>query len=395
LTNVYMKTIFAKHSGRFARLLSVAVLTLGVRAAQAVIIPASPVGQWDCVISGAGQNGIIFLNFTEDADPNSGFPTFEGLWIQAGHQGQTPATSRGGGGIGRNGSGGTTTFTNIFGGAFIHGSAGEVADNGGPGDWLPDSRGRRGDWFFNSKGQLVGSFYQVVNASATVTNFFETCTTTNFGIPLTNGGTFPFSFDICFTNDVLVTNVFWGPAEDGESGFANLTFVNTNFTLGLIGGTNNVSFVGKVVPNKHISLIGTTIWGKITITGVPLTPITTVLPVDAGYSWTGIKRQDGNQIAEQFRLIDTAIPNVFMMSGQGPSYAFGTNSFCMISANKKIGFAVDEVPLLGSSDAIVLGRATVGKFVNSRRAIGGKTVGDTTVNLNVIDFDAFLTPFIP
>jgi hypothetical protein len=391
-----MKTFFAKNFGRLFGLATMTMLALTVPAARAVIIPIPPDGQWDCLISGAGQTGIIFLNFTEDIDPNSGFPTFEGLWIQAGHQNSSAGSSsnpRGSTGTGRT-PGGSGGFTNLFGGAFIRGVAGPVANNGGPGDWLADSRGHRGDWFYNSKGQVVGSFFTVVNATSTVTNFFQTCASTNFSIPLTNGESFPFSFDVCFTNAVLNTNVFWGFADDGEFGFTNLTFVNTNFTLGLLGITNNVSFVGKVVPGKRLTLVGSSAYGKFTITGVPLTPIATAPPVTSPYLWTGTKRQDGNKFAETFNLTDRGIFNVFGMTGQGPSYSYNpSNSFCMISANKRIGFVVDEIPQNGGESGTM--RATVGTFINTSRAIGGKTVGDTSQNLNGIGFDAFLTPFIP
>ena len=388
-----MKTNFAKLA-RFVLAMAASVALTGTVIAQ----PASPVGQWDCLINGPGQTGIIFLNFTEDIDPNTGFPTFEGIAIQAGHQGIGPTSARGGSNTGRSGPP-SGVIQNVFGGGFIDGAAGAVADNGGPNDWLSDSRGHRGDWFFNSRGQVVGSFFFVADASAVGTNFFETCASTNFPILLTNGGTFPFSFDVCFTNGLLITNVFW-TAPDGESGFTNLTFANTNFTTGLLGTTNSISFVGKVVPGKRITLVGTSTFGKLTISGVPLTPVNTVLPVD-GFPWTGIKRQDGNQFAEEFTLQNIGIPNLYSMVGQGPSYAYATNSsfalysFCMISANKRIGFMLSEVPSITSDPASGTMRATVGKFVNSSKAIGAKTVGDTAADLNLITFDAFLTPFTP
>jgi hypothetical protein len=382
-----MKTLFA-NSARFGLAVAASLALAGVAAAQ----PASPVGQWDCVINGPKQTGILFLNFTEDIDPNSGFPTFEGIYIQAGKGGSGSSSDRGGNNVGRTGSPGGGS-TNLFGGGFISGVAGEVAGNGGDSDWLVDSRGHRGDWFFNSKGQVVGSYFSVVDASSVVTNFFQTCASTNFPIFLTNGTTFPFSYGVCFTNGVLITNVPWGPADDGESGFTNLTFANTNFTTGLIGATNNVSFVGKVHGNR-LTMVGTSAFGKFTITGVPLAPINTVLPVE-GYFWTGIKRQSGNQFAEEFTLSDTGIPNVFALAGQGPAYAYGTNSFCMISANKRIGFMVTEVPDITSDPSTGLMRATLGKFVNSRKAIGARTLGETEADLNPISFNAFLTPFIP
>jgi hypothetical protein len=390
-----MKTTFAKHSRRIAGLAAVTLLALGVRTAQAVIIPNSPVGQWDCVINGPGQSGIIFLNFTQDVDTNSGFPTFEGFFVQAGHTGNSPASSRSGA-TGRTTTG--SSFTNLFGGGFIEGAAGPVAENGTGDDWMSDSRGHRGNWFYNANGQIVGSYFTVLNATSTVTNYFQTCASTNFLIPLTNGGSFPFSFDICFTNAVLTTNVVWGPASDGEIGITNLSFTNSNFTLGNAGVTNNVSFIGKVVPGKRLTLTGSSTYGKFTITGTPLQPVPIVsgLPIDGPYFWTGIVSHNGVKLAEEFNLTDTGIINVFGMTGQGPSYSYGpTNSFCLVSAHKRIGFAVTEAQVNGTPSTLRVSRATVGKFTNTKKAIGADTVGDSIQDFNLIDFNAFVTPFIP
>jgi hypothetical protein len=376
-------------------LAAVTLLALGLRAAHAAIIPISPVGQWDCVINGPGQAGIIFFNFTEDLDTNSGFPTFEGFFVQAGHQGNAPASARGGNGVGRSNT--SVSFTNLFGGGFIDGAAGGVAENGTGDDWLMDSRGHRGNWFFNAKGEVVGSYYTVLNATTTITNFFQTCTNISFPIALTNGGAFPFSFDVCFTNAVLTTNVFWGPAEDGETGFTNLNFTNANFTLGSLGVTNNVSFVGKVV-GKKLVLNGSSTYGKLTITGVALNPIPikSGLPIDGPYFWTGMVTQDNTKLAEEFNLTDTGILNLYGMTGQGPSYSYGpTNSFCMISANNRIGFVVTEAQVNGKPNPLGISRATVGTFTNTKKAIGSKTIGDSIQDLNLIEFDTFVTPFIP
>ena len=309
MTSAVPATPVGNHIGRLAGWGTTLLLAFNAPAAK-IIIPVSPVGQWDCVIDGPGQAGIIFLNFTDDADTNSGFPTFEGFFAQAGRRGPTPTSDRSSGGTGRTSGG--TSFTNLFGGGFIEGSAGGVANNGTGSDWLMDSRGHRGNWFFNSKGQVVGSYFTTLDVTSTVTNYFESCYSTNFSIPLTNGGSLHFSFDICATKAVLTTNVPWGPAGDGATGFTNLTFNNTNFTFGHIEVTNNVSFVGKVVAGKRITLTGTSTYGKFTITGVPLNTVPSVsgVPVDDVYFWTGIKTQDGSKFAEQFHLTDTGIPNV-------------------------------------------------------------------------------------
>jgi hypothetical protein len=394
-----MKTTIAKHCGRFLGVAAAALLAVGAQDAQAIIVPISPVGQWDCAINGSGQKGILFLNFTTDIDTNSGFPTFEGFFIQAGRLGNgSGSTSVRGGSTGRSNSGGTST-TNLFGGGFIEGAAGPVADNGGASDWLPDSRGHRGNWYFNSQGQVVGSFFVTLNATARITNYFETCVSTNIPINLTNGTVFPFPYNICFTNAVLTTNLAWFGAPDGETGTTNVSFTNENFTLGFAGVTNNISFVGKVAANgSRITMTGSSTFGKLTITGVPLQQIPTVsgLPLDGPYFWTGMKTQDGTKLAEVFNLTFSGIPNLYGMTGQGPSYSYGpTNSFCMISASKQIGFVVVEQQYVNGTPKLATSRASVGKFINTKKAIGGNTIGDSIENLNLIGFDAFVTPFIP
>jgi len=395
-----MKTTFKKHCSRLLKLAATGLLAVGVHTAQAVIIPVSPVGQWDCVIDGPGQSGIIFLNFTEDIDTNSGFPTFEGFSIQAGHRGNNSSSSSSGRGTittGRGGSGSSASFTNLFGGGFIEGAAGGVAENGTGDDWLADSRGNRGNWFFNSKGQIVGSFFTTLSATTIITNFFDWCTNTSFSVQLTNGSFQTFPFATCFTNGVLTTNVAW-TADDGETGTALLNLTNANFTIGAVGVTNNVSFVGKVVMNKRITLVGTSTFGKFTIRGVPLQPVNIVsgLPIDGPFFWTGVVSHDGVKLAEEFNLTDTGIPNLFGMTGQGPSYSYGpTNSFCMISRNKRIAFAVSEAQVNGSPNELAVSRASIGRFTNTRKKIGANTVGDSIEDLNLIHFNAFVTPFVP
>ncbi|HEY2081409.1 MAG TPA: hypothetical protein VGI88_01395, partial [Verrucomicrobiae bacterium] len=104
-----MKTLIA-NPGRLVGLATAAMIALLSPALNALSQPASPVGIWDCVMSGNGQNGILFLNFTADTDLGNGLPVFEGLFIQAGRLNLS--------GSGRNGSTGSTrsgagaSFTN-------------------------------------------------------------------------------------------------------------------------------------------------------------------------------------------------------------------------------------------------------------------------------------------
>lgn len=360
--------------------------------------PASPVGQWDCIMSGPGLSGIIFLNFTTDLDTNTGFPTFEGVFVQAGHDQNQDASGRGGS-TGNSRSGTSDSNTNLSGGGFINGTAGGVADNGGESDWLANSVGYRGDWFFDDKGRVVGSYYTVGNASADVTNYLPTCVDEIVSIPLTNNTTFNVVVDFCYTNALLQTNYPWGPAPNGQSGTTNLIFTNINFTVGSLGVTNKVSFVGKVIPGKRLTLVGTSTFGTFNLVGVPLTP---VVPKMSGisspseYPWTGSEAQIGVKDEEIFTLLPSGIPNVYGVNGAGPSYTFNpSNSVCLISSQKQIGFFVTEIGFLssGTAPSTVINWSTVGQLINNNKTFGTKSVGDSSATVNLISFDADLVPY--
>jgi hypothetical protein len=397
-----MKTFLAI-PGRFIGLSLAALLAALAPASNALSQPASPVGQWDCIMSGNGQSGILFLNFTDQSDSTNSItnptpPIFEGIFVQAGRK-KLPTGRAGAIGTGRAGTG-TASFTNLFGGGYINGSANGGVTNIGPGDWaplgsqdIPDSRGYRGYWFFNSKGQVVGSYYTVLNATARITNYFDTCIDEALTIPLTNGS-FNLQVQFCFTNAVYVTNYPWfAPPPSTEVGFTNLTFTNSNFTIGAIGITNDISFVGKVVPGKRLTLVGSSAFGKFTIRGVPLAPVTTSLPVD-GFFWTGNKVQGGFKSVEEFRLLDTGIPNWYGVNGQGPSYNYNyTNSICLISSQKSIGFSINEIPFGGAGSLLEVSRATVGPLINNKKGVGTKGLGDSVDNPDIIQFNANLSPF--
>jgi hypothetical protein len=397
-----MKTLVA-NPGRLVGLATAAMVALLSPALSALSQPASPVGTWDCVMTGNGQNGILFLNFMPETDVINGLPglpVFEGVFIQAG-QLKLSGAGRGGSNVSTR-SGGGGTFTNLFGGGFVNGSASGMATNVGPDDWYGDSRGLRGYWAYNSKGQTVGQFYTVLNVTANITNYFETCVDQFETVGLTNGNQYTFQVNFCFTNAILATNYPWF-APDGEFGATNLTFTNQNFTFGTAGQTNDISFVGKVIPGKRLTLVGTSRFGKFTIRGVPLQPLNTALPVD-GFFWTGTKFQNGFRSQEEFTLTGASdsltnilgvIPNFFAMVGQGPSYIYGTTnegSMCLISSQKKIGFFVQEVPF-GTSPDLTEFRATIGKLVNTTKKIGSQTTGESTADANHIQFNTYLSPF--
>ncbi len=350
--------------------------------------PDPTVNDWDCVTTGGGQDGILFLHFTDDIDPDSGFRTFEGMFAQAGARRVSGDPRSNGGDTGRTPQTNvTSTVQNLFGGGSIQGTAGTVEDNGGPNDWFADSRGLRGIWGFNSKGQLVGFYFTVENTFGVATNFQNTCTNIPVVIPLTNATVFSTNIDVCFTNESATISVSFGPFTDGEGPVvSNFTLVNTNFFLTPIGITNDVSFSGTI-SGKRMNLLATSTVGNFNVRGVPLQEITA--PV-TDFTWSGEKIQDGTVFQELFTMFpDPVIPNLFDLDGQGSSYNY-TNAFCLISSQKKIGIVLTEVPDGGSD--IGPFRGTIGAFKSSKNAISAKTTGFTTATPNPIRFNASAVP---
>lgn len=276
---------------------------------------------WDFLVRGGGQDGILFLHFTKDLDPNNNLPTFEGVFVYAGNLHTPPTSARSTGvGPGRT-TGSPISLTNLFGGGFIQGVSGTVADNGGTNDWFPDSTGLRGDWFYNTKGQIVGSYYSVIVIAAGTTN----------------------------------------------------------------GITNNVSFVGNVVPSKHLTLSASSSFGNFTANGIPL--VATTVPVDK-FFWTAQRNLRGGLVLDEtFSVSPSLIPNMFLLNGAGPSYTYDPASFCLISSQKRIGFAIAQVPT-GVTNPIPVTSGTYGTFTGSTKAISARTSGFIATETNRITFDA-------
>ena len=134
-----------------------------------------------------------------------------------------------------------------------------------------------------------------------------------------------------------------------------------------VGGdqTNSISFQGKAAAGKRLSLVASTSFGRVTYRGVPFR---TTLP-DISGNWYGTKKQQGQSFLEFFDLTPSTFPNIYYMDGHGPAYTY-TNGMCMVSAQKKIGFA-----LLESDGTNTTLRATFGGFNSNSRNTKGNTKG--------------------
>lgn len=399
-----MKTKLLASLGWGSRaLLGTAMFLLIALAAPSHATPfALPTGNdWDCITSGGGQDGVMFLHFTTDLDTN-GFATFEGIFAIAGQK-NFPTVNARTGLPGSSGTGRTNTsfpgFTNLFGAGFVGGPGVGFPNNGGDNDWLTDSRGFRGVWFFDSKGRIVGSYFIVENVTGVVSNYFAMCTNVILSVLLTNGTIYNTNYgEICFSNGqgpTLTTNLAWGPASDGETGTSNITLVNTNFNLVPVGtSTNAVDFVGTVVPGKRLTLTGSSLLGRVLFHGVPLVPLVNVTDLATANPWVGQKLQDGITYRDFFTMAPLLsntnslfiLPNAFALSGENALYTY-EGGLCLISSQKKIGFGLVEAPV-GNPNAPGNLRGTYGSYSVTRTGINAKTTGLDSGTTNRIRFSA-------
>src|SRR5215831_447904 len=226
------------------------VCGLGVSNAAA---PVTPVGTWDCTLTGAhGQKGLAFLTFSDDgtnrsfdgfeilvANPTTSTPELNNVRNDGTEQGRETVAAT-------TSTGSTNTLQTLIG-------FGEIS----------------GPWTFDSKGRVVGFFVQLVNASGNVTNYSTMCFsnqvtfTTNFP-GSTNGTLFgPVNLSFCFDTATFSTNVTFTEPTNASFTF---TLQNTNFTVGpsTVQQTNQISFTGKVSSSKHITLKCSSTFGNLT-----------------------------------------------------------------------------------------------------------------------------------
>jgi hypothetical protein len=315
---------------------------------------------WDLLSKGAGQRGIAFITFSNGS-------TFRGYQMLAAIPPDTNS-SNGGRGItsGRGGSTGSNGKTNnfLFGFSPIDGS-----------------------WTINSKGQIIGFFSEALNVTSTVTNYLATTVLEN----IVNSQTFETTnLFINFSNGeaTVSTNFAWA----NPPGYTQFyTFTNNNLTIDISSAeqTNVVSFTGKAVANKHLTLVCSTTFGKVTFSGIPA-----VTSLDLSGNWAGSKRENGQQFNELFSLVsfiqdnpfasqfpDIAnFPNIFFTTnGLGAGYGF--TGVAIFSQHKTIGFNFVK------DDGTM--RATIGTLKPSRNGATAVTEG-IEEPLNRVNFNATL-----
>lgn len=289
----------------------------------------SPVGKWDCIMSGGGQEGITVIEFFDTGSTNG--RTFSGYQLLS----STPKKAKSSGarqpgqkqpniearGLSDSSPGSTSSSSNLFG-----------------------FGGVSGPWEYDSSGRVVGQFVQIV---------------ANYDNP------------------------------DSPT-------------------TNGVSFSAKVSPGKRLTMVSSTPNGKVSYRGVPFTALG-----DSSGDWQGVKKQNKQEFVEFFTLTaNPDYPNLYSVYGTGPGYFYTnsvinfvtyttnygvlfttndigepviitnspiifTNSYsrtnfnwCLVSAQKKIGFDITQVA--GSNGTA---RASFGNFKHSKKKTSAKTKG--------------------
>jgi hypothetical protein len=319
---------------------------------------------WDCITSGGGQDGITILTFGTETNLN-GLYTFSGYFVHAGKKGGGGTDARGGStGDRTENSGSSNSVMNLFGAGNIGGS-----------------------WYFDSNGRIVGSYYTVVNVTGLQTNY----SATNVLVFVDAGNGDTTNVVVAFTNEPTTTiTLTWQSPTPYTNDF---TFDNPNFTLSAHGTTNSVSFVGKVLPGKRLTMVASTVFGKVAFKGVPQSQ---TLFLD-GSMWTATKTKAGLNYQDFFHLTQTATPNVYLVDGEGPAYTYssldtgiGTQSFCLVSCQKKMGFYIAEFPI-GSMQP--LARTTFGKLSTGTIGTKFQTKGAGEPDLDVpLTFNGSMVP---
>jgi len=343
-----------------------------VFASAAVRAQNTPVGSWDCVMSGARQ-GLAYINFSDDftftavevfVPPNPGsksqslvnsivpFPPD----TSSGSQVSTIPTSAGAQAfLVQKVGAGQTVATNLYGDFQV-------------GILTPPT-----PWGFDSQGRVIGFFTELLRPVKTVT-----CTTNTTVIQISQ----------ITTNSVTNTDGTITVYTTNITSYATNVLGVTCLTNFSTMGTNTVNFSGKVVPGKRLTLAGETPFGKFTIQGVPAVPLAD-LSSDSVPQWYGVKKQNGASFFEFFTLQPTDDPafgpNIYVVSGNGAGYEYPAG-LLIVSSQKRVALAFDIFDPSGNYQST---RAVTGPF--NFRNLSGNASGidsppETSALTNRISF---------
>lgn len=312
---------------------------------QAVTVPASPVGTWDCVMSGA-RSGVVYMTFASDGT----FTMAEAL-VPKKLSTSNSATDRGGSTIGRPGdttsSNSLPAYTNIFG-----------------------FETPAGKWAFDDKGRVVGFFTETTVPSCSTNQVqYANTTETNAAFPYLPVNT-PQTNWAADSQTFCVYVTLGTDTNTSPSIYTNQTICYSNVVT-CLALTNQINFTGKASPGKRLSLVASTPSGKSTITGVPAVGL-----ADFSGNYLGVKRLPGPLIYYELFTLGFRgtgnYTNAYTVTGSGPGYSYLTQgAIAIVSSQNKISLVFDMDP-----DGKVV-RAVTGSFNRNRMTGSLEGIEDT------------------
>ena len=203
----------------------------------------------------------------------------------------------------------------------------------------------------------------------------------------------------------LATSGAWGYDYKGNIlGFYIELIIDTVSATNITYVTNQVSFIGKVTPNKRFTaLYSSTMGGNGKYAGVPLKAVTNqVNGADFSGPWTGDEIIGSVDTVELFSLLPSGFTNAYNIAGDGPGYSLNWGPVgpegprfgkCLVSTQKKIAIANHKYTNPTNAVASTR-RVTYGELKNSTLVAGSKTKGLIEPGSNVV-YNAFFVPFAP
>jgi hypothetical protein len=276
----------------------------------------SPVGTWDCSLSGSRQ-GLALMQFFDGGTPfTRTFSIFE-IVVPPKPPSSSGSDSRGVVDESRNPGGDATRNGFISTGSSIIPEATSVT--GLFGVELASS----GIWGFDTLGRVVGFYGESLGLT-------------------------------CTTNTVTITNCINGSIPGQPCGF-----VTNVETVTCVSTTNGVNIIGTVVPNQRLTLMGQTLSRKFALRGLPIMALTNITG-----PYNGSRTSMGVTSFEFLTLSPHAAPvelpgmlNVYNVVGGSAGYSYNVlGGNALLSRSGKIAFALPLDP-----DGRVF-RATVGGF---------------------------------
>ncbi|PWU21925.1 MAG: hypothetical protein C5B50_00605 [Verrucomicrobia bacterium] len=295
----------------------------------------SPVGSWDCTLSGP-REGLAFITFTTNnalfnGTPAPGIFTFTNFQVILPKAVPGPSSDpRTTGDNGRvtttNASSSSDALSRIFG-------AGAVG----------------GTWTYDSQGHIIGSWVELsdvictTNALALFTNMFTS--PTYFAITNIVGS----------NNEYCVTQPIGIDTSEGFTNYIEQQICYTN-SIGCTATTNAVSFTGKAATGKHINLVTYSGAGKVTYQGTP-----PVLLTDFSGSYYATRKASGQPWGIEFFTLTSTngvdgpdpLNHFYFVQGAGPAYSYAGLGLLSVRNRLAVGALLNDDMTIRAIDGSV------------------------------------------